>query len=244
MDNDYSKIHKIWHQTFGKLSHDIANKLATIRGKSHFLGKIVPQLQQGYDLAAQNQSIEPSIKADEADYLKEAINLEEQVKPVFDLLDAMYTFSASLAAYEKVSATSCIQKALDSYPFENNIKNAVIFTPEYDFELPVSSLFIDAIITHFLYASFHNTTMEARKKITITLSKEGSMNRICCKLDSTNIKASDFNYLTEQYITTYFGKTLPGIQFCKLPFFNIQGHLDITIQKDQSLEMMMSFPLV
>ena len=57
MNNDYSEIYKIWHQTFGKLSHDIVNKLAIIRGKSHFLEGIVPQLQQGYDLAFQNKLI-------------------------------------------------------------------------------------------------------------------------------------------------------------------------------------------
>ena len=172
------------------------------------------------------------------------LNLEEQVRPVFDLINTMHTFSESLNSHQKISATDCIQKTLDLYPFEKNDKNEVIFTPEYDFELPVSSLFIDAIITHFLYATFQNTTVEARKRISIIISKEGDMNRIFCKMDATNIKASNFNYLTEQCITTYFGKTLPGIQFCKLPFFNIQGHLNIKIQEDQNLEIIMTFPLV
>lgn len=242
MNNDYSEICKIWHQTFGKLSHDIGNKLATIRGKSHFLAGLIPQLQQGYDLAFQNKLIESSIEASDADYLKEAINLEEQVKPVFNLLDAMHAFSTSLNKYEKTSAPDCIQKTLDTYPFEKNDKNEVTLSPECDFELPMSSLFIDAIITHFLYISFHNIKVEARKKITIIITKEDGVNHIHCKLDTTDIKASDFKYLSEQYITTYFGKIFPGMQFCKLPFFNIHGHLDINIQDDQSFEIIMTFP--
>lgn len=243
MNNYCSEICEIWHQTFVELSHDMANKLAIIRCKSHFLGGVVPQLQQGYDLALQHKLIEPSIDVSDADYLKEAINLEVQVKPLFDLLNVLQTFSESLNSHKKLSATDCIQKTLDLYPFEKNAKSEVMFTPKYDFDLPVSSLFIDAIITHFLYASFQNTKVEARKKITITVSREEDMNRICCKMDTADIKASYFNYLAEQCLITYMGKTLPGILFCKLPFFKIHGHLDIKIQEDQSLEMVMTFPL-
>ena len=91
------KTSACWLQLIDKISHIFINKLAVLRKKHTFLIKVIPSLLKGYHLAIEHKLMESEIPEPLLENIHTIINLEQEIVPVFNVLDAVGSFCGQLS---------------------------------------------------------------------------------------------------------------------------------------------------
>ena len=69
-----------------------------------------------------------------------------------------------------LSAFSCVNRAIDTYPFKNNDRAIIHFNHDTDFNFLFSELFLNSSLIQLLNFTFNNFEESTQKKIDIFLT--------------------------------------------------------------------------
>lgn len=107
-------IARAWSTSIGQLSHTLATKMATLQLKQQGLQKIIPSLLKGYHIAVEQHLMEDEISAKALKHIEDMHNFDEQLTPIFKLLEQLNNYSTMIAHHNE-SKPSCLsaQQFLD-----------------------------------------------------------------------------------------------------------------------------------
>ena len=235
-----------WSMAVGELSHSLATKMATLQLKQQGLQKVIPGLLKGYHLAVDHHLMEDEISSKLMRRIDDMQNLDEQVTPMFELLEQFNSYCSQLACHNVpeipcLSAQRCLVQLLADYPYQQDSqRNLIKLELNEDFELKCPPLFIETSLRHLVTAALQRTIKSGHGVVQVWLSNEDDFHAFNIK--DTGLSASDeptnlFNHmLFEPYDTSR-----PGLGFCKLAMMHMGGDI-ICDQGDEGTHFKVILP--
>ncbi len=242
--NFLQKSFACWQQLIDKISHIFVNKLAVLRKKHIFLHKIIPSLLKGYYLAIEHKLMEPEIPGPLLENIHTIINLEEEIVPVFNVLDSVGSFCSQLSinnTHQSFSIINCVTETLSTYEFKNNDRNCVQLNEDTDFDCPMPVFFIKTTLTTLLNFAFDNFKDFLEKSVHIWLENHNNIGALHFKIISKKAQ-KNYDHWLQNSLDVCADKVSPGINLCRLALLQHNSDISYRATSDQSLEIIITMP--
>lgn len=155
------------------VAHEMRTPLATIRFQAEILGRVLPDLLAGYQLAVQNKLWQNNIAPAMAGQLQElAQKMTYQIDRSNVVID-MFLAAAKMeridvSAFKPYSVKACVIEAIESYPFLLDDRQKVDMSGLKDFTFYGSDNLLVFVIFNLIKNSLY--AMKAANKGTITIT--------------------------------------------------------------------------
>lgn len=238
------KTSACWLQLIDKVSHIFINKLAVLRKKHTFLHKVIPSLLKGYHLAIAHKLMEPEIPEPLLENIHTIINLEEEIVPVFNMLDAVGSFCSQLSANntnQSFSIRNCVTETLSTYEFKKNDLNCVQLNEIADFDFSIPEFFIKMTLITLLNFSFGNFKDLSEKTVHIWLENYNNNGALHFKIISKDAQ-KNYDHWFQNSLDISVDRVSPGINLCRLALLQHSGDITYQVTPGQSLEIIITMP--
>lgn len=222
---------KAWSMSIGQLSHALATKMATLQMKQQGLQKIIPSLLKGYHLAVEHHLIEDTINAKMLNRIEDMQNLDEQLMPMFELLEQLNTYCSQMVGHDaiemqRLSAQQCLSALLANYTFEQDSqRNRIALDLGHDFEFKCPILFIESSLRHILTITLQHISKSNEGSVRIWLSDEAEYHLFNIKLIDQNLNEAQMTACFNHFLFEPYDKTRPGLGFCRLAIQHLGGNV-------------------
>lgn len=236
------KTSACWLQLIDKISHIFINKLAVLRKKHAFLHKVIPSLLKGYHLAIEHKLMEPEIPKPLLENIHTIINLEEEIVPVFNVLDVVGSFCSQLSinnTHQAFSIRNCVTETLSSCEFKKNDRNYFQLNEDTDFDCSIPEFFIKMTLITLLNFAFSNFRDLSEKAVHIWFENHNNSGTLHFKIISKDTQ-KNYDHWFQNSLDISFDKLIPGINLCRLALLQHNGNITYQVTPGQSLEIIMA----
>lgn len=228
-----------WLQLIDKVSHIFINKLAILRKKHTFLHKVIPSLIKGYHLAIEHKLMEDEIPKPLLENIHAIINLEEEIVPVFNILDSIGSFCNQLSinnTNQSFSIKNCVTDTLRTYEFEKDDRNYIQLNEDIDFDCYMPEFVIKTTIVTLLNFAFCNLRDLSDKNVHIWLENYNNSGALHFKIISKDAQ-KNYGYWLQNSLDISVDNVNPGINLCRLALIQYNGDITYQVTSGQSLEI-------
>ncbi|MDP3705941.1 MAG: ATP-binding protein [Legionellaceae bacterium] len=245
--NRLGRIAQAWSLSIEQLSHTLATKMATLQLKQQGLQKVIPSLLNGYHLAVEKHLMEDEISSKMLQRIEEMQNLDEQLLPMFKLLEQLNDYSSIIAHHRvttnRLSAQQCLDELIANYPFEQNSqKKLIILDSNQDFEFSYPRLFIETSLRHLLEAALQRILNAGKGDIQLWVSDESDYNVFNLKDTSQGLTDDQLINLFSRFLFESYDKTRPGLGFCRLAILQMGGDIICKTANDEGTHIKIMLP--
>ncbi len=241
-----SKIATIWPRGMEHIRHDLAGFASSIRIDNNWLKKAMPDLLKGYQLAAQNQLVEPSIEAHLLQAIENApTELGNTLEKFSDYLQALNVYSQNLSkpqTYPSFYVGALIQALLTQYPWETpEQRNTVQMNIASDFQVQCEESLIQALLWNFLEMALSQIALKKQGEIHIWMEEEPRYfvlhfkDTLGTTAEKTLAQSFDACFLRRN------GKMQLGLGFCQLQCLYLGGDVVYEIEKGKYTQISVKF---
>jgi len=225
----------------GTIAHEMRTPLATIRNQSRILGRCLPELLAGYQLAVQQQLLAPTLGPAQLEYLCQ-INqyIETEINRSNFIVDMMLASARSgmlnPGDFANHSIKKCVDEALASYPFETAMRGKVQIRGGEDFTFFGSDVLLVYVLYNLFKNALHAIKAAGRGEVEIRLKGRQLM------VTDTGVGIPDdiLPHVFEPFYST--GGTGLGLAFCRKVITAFGGHIQCESQAGKYTRFALSFP--
>jgi hypothetical protein len=241
------KLGKAWSGVIGNLAHNLATQMATLRMKQNRLRKLMPSLLKGYHLAVKNGLMDDEISEKHLEIMDAMINLDEQITPMFSLLESLSIYCEQSRPdskkFQRLSAQQCVDELLKTYPLSDEQRHLVQFERDYDFEFMCSPVFIKTLLSHFLTTVLVKIDDAGEGLISIWMSEQDNHHALNIRYSGLGITDDVSSNFFNRFILEQEDKIIPGAGFCRLAIVHAGGDVICDeVKNEPILHLTLKFP--
>ena len=245
---DYTEKMHVMQDLSANIAHEMRTPLSGVRATMSGLETILPKLVEVY-----RQSIGKSPEALSTipeDRLRIIENAPERITLMIDQANSVIDMLLMNLRDNKVdkkqfrifSAATCINQALDRYPFKRGEKEKITLVIEEDFYfMGLDSLFI-FVFFNLIKNAIYSINAVLKGEITITLKPGRGVNRIVFRDTGEGIKQADMEKIFKGFYTTREEGTGVGLAFCRRTMRSFDGDITCNSEPGAYAEFILEFP--
>lgn len=233
----------------GMIAHELRTPLLGIKSGAMAMAKFSPQLFQGYRLAGQQGLLKQSLRDTR---LQQLAGINERIISEIDyanliidmlLIKAGRENSLQNCVLEECSMATCLQQAIDRYPFKNQKERGLIHW-QGDFNFMGSPLLMQHVLFNLLKNALYVMAMAQKGEITIWAESDEKFNFLYFKDTAKGMTPQQLNRLFNHFYTTTFMGTGIGLSFCKLVMARFGGDIRCEAEEGIYTQFTLNFPTI
>ncbi|MDH4274037.1 MAG: ATP-binding protein [Gammaproteobacteria bacterium] len=232
------------------IAHELRTPLTTIGLAASSMEKYMPTLWQGYEAAARNAEdqfrvIPPPRKETIKQGLTVIQNSAYRAQSVITLLLANVRDEIqSGEGFALHSMRTCIERALEDYPFQGNLRQKVIFVGQQDFYFFGSETLMIYVIYNLMKNALYALAKAGKGKVNIWLVAGLAKNELHFLDSGSGIAADILPQIFDNFFTTKPGDVGAGLglTFCKRVICSFGGEIDCRSQDGGFTEFVIYLP--
>lgn len=246
-----SKVQKEKIQSMSTLSASIAHELRTplrtidsgLVGIQKYLPILIDTYQKAELASIPIQHIRP-VHYEGLTTLVEDIRLETQ--SAFTVIDMLLINLNQLETkdvqLDTCSMQTCVQHALERYPFYGDESKLVHWKKEGDFSFKGNELLMIHVLFNLLKNSLYYIKAADKGEISIWVDHNGTHNRLHFKDTAKGIPADDLPLIFEKFFSKTYHGTGIGLTFCKVVMQHFGGRISCQSEDGEYTEFILAFP--
>lgn len=229
--NTQSEINTSWIRLINTITHDFKTPLITIRATTQAIESIFPELINAYKLAVEHKLIEPIKNENKLQFVqnKALPSIKSTIEELFNANKTMMTYVHELkipiAEMPELSIKSCVDEALQSYPFQDNERSLIKIDILDDFKFKGIQSFMHDLLSNLIDNALRAIAASKRGDISIWTSANEQYNQLHFKDTGPGIDLKHSN-IFDRYSSKRDGAIKAGLGFCRLELLVTQA--DIT----------------
>jgi signal transduction histidine kinase len=239
--------------TANNVAHELRTPLLGIKSVALGLNKHLPILLNGYELAKQHQLPVGTIRASQYDNMFGALKrLEQEVDYSNTIIDMLLLNSKETnfakSSYTDCSMTSCVQTALERYPFASaNQRNHVFFRDSPDFHFTGSEIIMVHVLFNLIKNAVRAISTAHKGNIEIWLETDLKSNKLYIRDTGLGIPAEVLPHVFERFYSWSrengaLSGTGVGLAFCKTAVESSGGRISCESIFGEYTELVLTFP--
>ncbi|MGB8338370.1 MAG: HAMP domain-containing sensor histidine kinase [Burkholderiales bacterium] len=239
--------------TANDVAHELRTPLLGIKSVALGLNKHLPILLNGYELAKQHQLPVGVIRLSQYDNMLGALQrLEQEVDYSNTIIDMLLLnskeVSFSKSGYTACSMTSCIQTAVERYPFASaNQRSHVFFRESPDFNFIGSEIMMVHVFFNLIKNAIRAISIERKGDIEIWLHSDNQSNRVYVRDSGAGIPPEILPHVFERFYSWSrengaLSGTGVGLAFCKTAVESFGGRIKCESVFGEYTELILTFP--
>jgi signal transduction histidine kinase len=232
------------------IAHEMRTPLSAMYISAQGVQEYLPYLLKTYEIAKANHLDIPKLDAQKLRMLEDIPNHFMSIsRRSLSIIDMFLTkfghFERHLLPLDKVSILSCIEKALDEYPFFPKSERRLInMQTEGNFTSYGSESLVIHIFSNLLKNSLFQIKTAKKGSIKIWFSKSEDYNIVHFRDDATGIKSADLPRIFDKFYTGKNHGTGIGLAFCKQAMSAFGGRIACKSVYGRFTEFQLYFPIV
>jgi signal transduction histidine kinase len=210
------------------IAHELRTPLASLEMSTEHILEYLPVLVEGYKEACEKDLIKDKIGQRRLRQFEQiATKMHQEIRYSFTFIDMLLMkIKPSVYANKAVfSIQSCIEDAINRYPFQESERALVHVDKKEDFNVEGDSLLIVHILFNLLKNSLYHISASNKGEIYISLKNEENYNILLFKDTSVGIPQKIIGKIFSQfYSTTQHGSGI-GLTFCKNTIESMGGKI-------------------
>ncbi|MDF1780516.1 MAG: ATP-binding protein [Alcanivoracaceae bacterium] len=231
------------------IAHEMRTPLATIQLQAQSIGKYLPELFKGYQLAVDNQLCAQGIKTHHFEKIRDiAAHIETEVRQSNAIIDiTLASAHRDLHKYYDYSVHSMaitIIDAVDNYPFNPGERDNIELDIEHDFIYLGSDTLMKYVVYNLIKNALFAIKAEGKGGVRLALERHGSQNRMTFVDTGPGIPADIVPHVFEEFFTTKregSGSGM-GLAFCKRVISSFQGSILCHSRHGEFTSFVLTFP--
>lgn len=231
------------------IAHELRTPLRSIGSTASGIENYLPQLIEAYQKAQASGVDIPYIPPPHYKSLYTAFkNIESEVKSSFNFVNMLLINvnpKKIKAQKESIcSIASCIDKALDRYPFDLGEKEIVQWVNNEDFPFKGNEELMIHVVFNLLKNALHyvKAAGHGQGEITIWLEKDSRKNKLHFKDTGTGISPKIIRFIFNRFFSKTTHGTGIGLTFCKLVMQEFGGSITCYSEEGKFTEFVLDFP--
>jgi len=230
------------------MTHDFRSLLAMMKMSAVVIEDKFPELVKGYQLAVEHNLLEKNIKdpflqrsANNGTKIKDAVKKLSSYLNVLD--EGVNTLKNNLRDDEACSINFYLDDVLSQYPFYSESERQLLdITIKTNFDIHYPSFFMKPLLFHLLQIMYINSRSGADSRIALWTDDDNGRNRLHIKTKSTEVSQNVVTYALNQLAIEQQDHHLPGLGFCRLALWQLNGDIISNVVEGGSTEIMVVFP--
>lgn len=244
---DLDILLEAWTRMVNCVAHDVTTPLASIRLENNGLKKMLPKLLQGYQLAVQNQLMEPMERRYLDGVTTAATDIENHLNRILDFLALLRLYNQKLVSNvtdPQVHLFVCIQAIIKNYPFSTAQRSLLHIEARHDFQFQVEPFFIEPLFLNLLDNALSHIERVGKGEIYIWAEEEEHYFKLHFKDTAGALSEDALSMVFNWFFVKRDGEFVPGLGFSRLKLLQMGGDIACRAVKDQYTEFVVKFPKV
>ncbi|MFU8817234.1 MAG: sensor histidine kinase, partial [Pseudomonadales bacterium] len=234
------------------IAHELRTPLASIRALARAVQRFVPDLVQGYQLAASAGEHLVPITPTKLNQLKNSLSsIQTEVDYSNTIIDMLLVNTSeskiSPLDFEVFRISQAIEDAVARFPFNNGDERALLsYSIESDFSVNAPRLFIVHVLFNLIKNGLFYVQRAGTGTLTITAQVTQQANVITVTDTGTGIPASLQHLIFDRFFSTIRTGQGAGIglSFCKMVMESIGGEIQCESEEGKYTTFRLIFPKV
>jgi signal transduction histidine kinase len=234
----------------GTIAHEMRTFIMTIENYIYGMNKYFPVLIQGYDLASKNNLVTTSIPSTHfriiSEYPSDVHTALKKASCFINLLLINIKESLPMNNHDdkfgNFMILSCIEDAINSYPFTIQEKNYLNIIKKNDFAVIANKEIITHVLFNLISNSLYYIFNKQNAKIKIWTSSNKYYNFLSFYDNGPGIDKKDLEIIFERFYSKSKKGTGLGLSFCKYAMKSIGGDIACSSSKGRFTKFIMTFP--
>lgn len=232
----------------GAIAHEMRTPLFSLRIGAQILKDKIKVLTNTYRKSQKYPPIDEDLEEAELRDLEEiparALTTIHQATTIIDLLLINLKSHTNIADLEPISIESCINEALQEYPFMADESSLVNWDPTNDFHFQGNGTLLKYVIFNMIKNSLYHIKEANKGKIFIWLEKGGKYNILHFKDTGKGIPQDILHRLFDSfYSKTKYGTGI-GLAFCKKVMNSFGGNITCHSIEGEYIDLLLKFPAI
>lgn len=249
-DDKRDQLAEAWVKMVSCIVHDVTSPLVTIRIAAGGIEEILPDLIEGYLLAARHDLITPKFSEKDLEMFgKEATSgIKKEVTRILDFLKLLFPYNQIVLSGSKdkasLDALAYVDEVLKKYPFTDEKERYLIQVNNgYTFAFNDLPPFIECLFLHLLDRALTAIRNTGKGELSIWAETEANYHLIHFKDTSKSIEGNELAHVFSSFFAKREGATVPGLGFCRLALLQNGG--DVVCHSVESYtDLIVKFPRV
>lgn len=226
------------------VAHEMRTPMATIKLHSQVLTAYLPVLIEAYKQAAEHKLVADKLNdktlsaiSDLSDNIQTEICRSNQA---IDMLLAMTSNSGlNQREFKVFSVASCVQEAIDKYPFEGDFKELIRYQVKKDFYVFGSDTFFTFVLFNLIKNSLYAIKEKGSGRVDITVA----YGEVTVRDTGQGIQESILPHIFEDFYTTKSRSSNAGVglSFCRRVIESFGGKITCSSQYGVGTRFMIAF---
>ncbi len=232
------------------VAHEMRTPLASIRMLAREIDHYLPELLEGYLLAAKHGLLHPTIQPLEMSQLSQAgASITHEIDRTSNVLDMMLASikmkELDTSSFTHHSIKDCIAQALDRYSFEEHQRERIVVAAREDFNFYGSDLLLVMVLFNLLKNSLYALKAGGKGHIHISLARAGNFNLLYFSDTGSGVSQEVLPQIFEEFYTTKksAGSGL-GLAFCRRAMTAFGGDIRCESVEGEHTTFTLAFPIV
>lgn len=231
----------------GTIAHDLATPLATINMGLTALEKMLPDLHAQHAWAVEHGYKVELWKADYLDRIAAGIGRSKySIEFAFHytrmILNNLKHDSIDTSSYQMHNMAQTIDEALNDYPYSENEKSLLHWSPTINFDFWGSNFYMINIINNLLKNAYHFIKCAERGEIYIATGETDSHYTLTVKDTAQGAPSEVVEHMFDGYFSKRQGGTGLGLAFCKAIMLSFGGDVSAESVEGEFIEFSLKFP--
>jgi signal transduction histidine kinase len=229
------------------IAHEIRTPLASVNSAITGIERYFPQLLRGYMQAKTANLIDNPIPIFHYELLGTLVDdIRAETKyanTVIDMLLSSSSHDKNEFLPDKIySIETCIQAALERYPFTSNEELNLIECEITEFLFRGEEILVIHVLFNLIKNALYFIKAEGKGKIYITTRTSNKGNYLFFKDTAKGLSSKVKSRVFERFYTTTEKGTGLGLSFCKAVIVNLGGTMTVNSQEGEYTEFIIQFP--
>jgi two-component system CAI-1 autoinducer sensor kinase/phosphatase CqsS len=232
------------------IAHELRTPFLGMRALVEGIEKYLPTLVRTYNLAVSNGLPVERIRLAHIDGLDKSLHrIRSEIDYSNSIVDMLLVNSSERpvrdSEFSIFSAASCVQEAIQRYPFSGEVERSLIETRlDNDFQINAPRVLIVHVLFNLLKNGLYYVRKAGHGEITISLRTSGVHNEMTIEDTGTGIPPQNLKRIFERFFSTTetgHGAGI-GLSFCRLVMDGIGGAIRCESEIGVYTRFVLSFP--
>jgi two-component system CAI-1 autoinducer sensor kinase/phosphatase CqsS len=247
--NNPDLLSEAWAQMVSCVVHDVTSPLVGIRIAAGAMEEMLPELMEGYLLAARHDLFKPKFPEKQLKgFGEEAISgIKQDITRVLDFLRLLFPFNEALLLGSKdtdsVNASVYLDEVLKKYPFtDQKERNWIRLNDSYTFTFNDVPPFIERLFFHLLDNALSAIRNAGKGELSIWAEAEANYHLIHFKDTARGMDEEALARVFCRFFSKREGKIVPGLGFCRLALLQSGGDVICHSVEGSYTDFVVKFP--
>ena len=238
--------------TAGSIAHELRTPLLSIRAGAAGLAHYLPALIEAHELAQRNDLPVSPIRATHVDSLKGVLaRIDSEARHSNAIIDMLLVNARVTGAVEQTlqqcSMATCIDVAMQRYPFSEEERAVVFREGSGDFSFRGSELLMVHVLFNLIKNALRHITKAGKGEVSIRLAPSLSGHRLMVRDTGGGIPPDMLPHIFQRFYTStgrddsVLGAGI-GLAFCRDVMTSFGGTIECTSVHGDFTEFVLSFP--